>query len=695
MSPHAIATKDVKGNYRVEPNISSEVDFADLPLSLEVDRSVTVLSLFDGGEIDKVNEFTTIQSIKDYHDPQGLAGSDIRLIKRIMRPWKDAAKKKPSKIITVRIGDPAQGTLDLLDSYPGGNTVMVGTMNVDGNGGGYGAWSSRVDARVEAGTQGRGVRITQRFKGSAEAVIDNAYASMWVVYTGNGTACTLTVTKSGDDANALTTTVTGATDGSQSLSLDLTTSEFDTIQKVAAYINGQTGYSAGVHTYGANDQPSSGLDAVVATDLKDANGATHHTGTAQAGAATTITLAAGASAQNDQYLDKEVEIIGGVGAGQVRNISGYVGATKVGTVAAWTTVPTTASIYYVRTVLLSNIGLPVYLMNSKQTRVTWSREPSATAAPVASTVYISATGGTSPSSSVLADWTSALALLAAEGYGGGNLFVNTTDATIQAGVVDWVQERQNSHSEHWFVFFGSPSNSNDGEAGLLTAKQNGQALALSCADPHVVVRCQRIKALNATSVLTRYQPIDLAALTVGAYASRYPNEPITREQLDYVELEDRFEYEDREKLIEAGVCIDFKLGDDFVVDLDKTTATSTTKPSEHLLCEYGSGALMERNIKDALETAIGKWGNKFTTKQAEQVAADILTDAEDPDIGIISEGFDENDNPIPAFLPPRATYSSGTLEVGWQARIGGEIRQANVRGNVAYQSFGVAVAVPS
>jgi len=67
--------------------------------------------------------------------------------------------------------------------------------------------------------------------------------------------------------------------------------------------------------------------------------------TAQAGAATTITLDAGASAVNDFYKNDFIYITGGTGAGQCRLISGYVGATKVATVTTWATNPDVTSTF--------------------------------------------------------------------------------------------------------------------------------------------------------------------------------------------------------------------------------------------------------------------------------------------------------------------------------------------------------------
>lgn len=73
-----------------------------------------------------------------------------------------------------------------------------------------------------------------------------------------------------------------------------------------------------------------------------------HSGTAQAGAGSTITLAAGASATDSLYVGETVKITGATGVGQARIITGYVGATKVATVdRAWQTNPDNTSTYAV------------------------------------------------------------------------------------------------------------------------------------------------------------------------------------------------------------------------------------------------------------------------------------------------------------------------------------------------------------
>lgn len=69
-------------------------------------------------------------------------------------------------------------------------------------------------------------------------------------------------------------------------------------------------------------------------------------GTAQAGAASTVTLDAGASATDHLYEGLLVQITSGTGAGQNRMITGYVGATKVATVdRAWAVNPDATSVF--------------------------------------------------------------------------------------------------------------------------------------------------------------------------------------------------------------------------------------------------------------------------------------------------------------------------------------------------------------
>ena len=69
-------------------------------------------------------------------------------------------------------------------------------------------------------------------------------------------------------------------------------------------------------------------------------------GVAQAGAASTVTLDSAASAVDNFYKGAQVALVAGTGAGQVRSVRSYVGATKVATVGrAWATNPDATSVF--------------------------------------------------------------------------------------------------------------------------------------------------------------------------------------------------------------------------------------------------------------------------------------------------------------------------------------------------------------
>jgi hypothetical protein len=69
--------------------------------------------------------------------------------------------------------------------------------------------------------------------------------------------------------------------------------------------------------------------------------------TAQAGAGTTITLDASASAVDDFYNNARIFLTAGTGVGQGRFIEDYDGTTKVATVATWGTNPSSDSVFVI------------------------------------------------------------------------------------------------------------------------------------------------------------------------------------------------------------------------------------------------------------------------------------------------------------------------------------------------------------
>lgn len=91
-------------------------------------------------------------------------------------------------------------------------------------------------------------------------------------------------------------------------------------------------------------------DAVtaIANAIKDALQDRTHVGTLQAGAASTATLATGASSSDDNYNEGVLIVISAAGVVQVAQITDYVGATRVATISPnWTTTPDSTYRYIV------------------------------------------------------------------------------------------------------------------------------------------------------------------------------------------------------------------------------------------------------------------------------------------------------------------------------------------------------------
>jgi hypothetical protein len=106
--------------------------------------------------------------------------------------------------------------------------------------------------------------------------------------------------------------------------------------------------SAGAFGTGAISADALGSDAV--EEIRDSVVAifTDDVGTAQAGAAGTITLRSGAVATDDYYNGAYVTLTGGTGVGQTRKITDYVGSTKVATLDSnWVTNPDNTSTYII------------------------------------------------------------------------------------------------------------------------------------------------------------------------------------------------------------------------------------------------------------------------------------------------------------------------------------------------------------
>jgi len=139
-----------------------------------------------------------------------------------------------------------------------------------------------------------------------------------------------------------------------------TTITFDTVPKYAFNID--------FHT---NNSETLTVSAVSGNITLTTTSSKHDTGTAQAGASTTITLKSASSSTDDYYNGLYITITGGTGSGQVRIIEDYVGSTKVATVdRAWTTAPNSTSTYSITSWTTESVNQYVNATPQGRARIT-------------------------------------------------------------------------------------------------------------------------------------------------------------------------------------------------------------------------------------------------------------------------------------------------------------------------------------
>lgn len=145
----------------------------------------------------------------------------------------------------------------------------------------------------------------------------------------NGTAYAITVDLSGGDD------ISVSLDGTERIT---TNSSFNNAATAHGLYSDQSTTFGLVDTFVINEAevtPGANGPAVSSAEILN----TSRANTAQAGAGTTITLDASASAVDDFYNGCRIVTTGGTGSGQTRTITDYNGTTKVATVATWDTNP--------------------------------------------------------------------------------------------------------------------------------------------------------------------------------------------------------------------------------------------------------------------------------------------------------------------------------------------------------------------
>lgn len=236
--------------------------------------------------------------------------------------------------------------LDLVAA--GAGVGLKATGGATGHGGTFtGGATSGDGLRCIAATLGDGIEIA----GAGTAMLDfrgKLPMVMRINTAQTGAAGTITLDASASSVNDYY---------NDSLVAILTGTGADQVRRISDYV-GSTKVASVSPNWNTNPDSTSVFAVLAAGQASVTSTEILTSGTAQAGASGTITLAAGASATSSLFVGLPIRITGGTGSGQARVITAYNGSTKVATVDwSWTTTPDNTSTYEI-------VGQPTPKLNS-------------------------------------------------------------------------------------------------------------------------------------------------------------------------------------------------------------------------------------------------------------------------------------------------------------------------------------------
>lgn len=695
MPANPLRVTDFYGNGRVEPSVFSIVDIdTRVQQRLQAFRDVVLLSTFEGGPTEGLTVFVDPEEMHNVMDPEGTNGQGIQLADYARVPTFDARIPGAYRVYTGRVGRPTPSTLTLQDDA----TTPDDVMRVDSRD--KGSYVNKISIEVMPGTLS-GKRVIVRYATQEVVSFDNLRNAINLSYIGNATAATVTITRQADQAVRLQTSLTGATDGSINLDIDLTAEEWNTCAELANMINAQNGYRCSLNPYADPMLPPTELDQVVADDIKTIAAFTvEYTGTGTActmtitdtALTTTATGGAAGDSLNLDFTDEGTATLGLL-VSALNATSVYVATvgdhadpeqlvahalepvTAVDVMTSPVTVSAKEGLYYY--VTTAELGTVVYAVATRSTRITATRLSGAITPP-ADLAQTFLTGGTNPQPTVQ-DWIDALNTVKEEDLLGGMLLLNTASSTLHDIALAWVVEQRKLYGATYRAFFGAPP-------GLSPATYRSLATAMN--STYVTLACQRILSPDG---VTHQDPVYTAAIMCGLASGVPIAQTTTNVAIRCRDLIDRYSLAQREEMESSGLSIlkDVK-GRGIVTAFSLTTSLSAAR-MERVLSESMAIDYIDQNVRLVLYEFLGAWGTRDLIPQVKGRVTDVLSQLLAQ--GIITTGIDQHGAILPAFTPPGVGFKAGVLSVVWRCWIGGEISQISVQGFVQYQTFEIQLPV--
>jgi hypothetical protein len=692
MATNPLLVLDANSQPRIGPSVSSRWTFDQGSAARFVAQNdVILLSYMEGGPANELVPYIDLHELQTVYDPENLHILGADLASYLKSPSFDLNTRGAYRIYVIRLGQPTPSTLTLLD---GASTPVLHLDSADA-----GTYANKLSAEVASGTT-VGKRITLRFR-QETTVLDNLRDAFHLAYTGNGSAATLTITRASDRATRLQTVLTGATDGSIGLDLDLAQDAFATVQQLVTYLNGQNGYRARMDRYGDPLLPSYELDAVAGTTIRTpvalviryvgAGSAATMTTTATT-LATTITGGPGGENLALSLTDPATATLGQLVAA-IDALPGYTcalgpdGDPEALCPGLFTVVtnqdirtadyPLTALAGRMDMVAHAGLGSLVYAINTRSDRVAATRLPGAITVPanLAQTFFA---GGTNPVPT-LSDWLDALAVIEQEDLIGALLFPVTTNPVMIDAVNAWVSEQHTNSGKSFRGWYATPD---------FTDPEDAKSLALGINSTFGGLMFQPV---DAASGLSEQAPLYPVAMYCGAAAGAIPTQSTTRTVLRCRSLPARAKMSKamREDLLSNGVTVLEEVkGVGVRIALAVTTSLSQDR-IDRILSESMARDVIEQRIKVYVEPLIPHWAMLDWMPQVKGAVFNALSSLEVD--GIISKGMDANGRILPAWLPVQVSISAGICKIVCHVYIGGEVDHVILNGTISYQKFEITV----
>ena len=692
MASNPLLILDANSQPRVSPSVSSRWTFDEGSANRFVStHDVVLLSYMEGGPANELVPHIDLHELQSIYDPENLHILGADLASYLKTPSFDLNTRGAYRLYVVRLGQPTSSALTLLDD------ALDPVLQLDARD--AGTYTNTLSAEVASGTT-VGKRVTLRFR-QETTVLDNLRDAFHLAYTGNGSAATLTITRTDDRAVQLQTTLTGATDGSIGLTLDLTQDAFATVQQLVTHLNGQNGYRARLDRYGDPLLPTYELDAVAGTTIRTPVALVmRYIGAGSAATLTTTattlsTTVTGGPGSETLALDLTAPATATLGQ-LVAAINAHAAYTctlgpdadpealcpTLFTVVSGQNIhiadyPLTAQSGRMDMVAHAGLGTIVHAIRMRSNRVTAARVPSAITVPAnrAQTFFA---GGTNPVPT-LSDWLDGLAVIEQEDLIGALLFPVTTNPVMQDAVNAWVSEQHTNHGKSFRGFYAPPDHTDAEEAKALALGLNSTFAAMI---PQPVV---------AASGVIEQPPLYPAACYCGAAAGAIPTQSVTRLVVRCRSLPARAKFSKalREDLLSNGVAVLEEVkGVGVRVALAVTTSLSQDR-IDRMLSESMARDVIEQRIKAYVEPLIPHWAMMDFMPTVKGSVFNALSSLEVD--GIISKGMDANGRILPAWLPAQVSIQGGIMKIVVHVFIGGEVDHIMILGTISYQRFEISV----